>query len=56
MEVLKCYEKVPCARKPVLSCPRGILHTELLLLGNVLKSLETKYRDKNLQNVAATSV
>lgn len=55
MEVLKCYEKVPCAKKSVLSCPKGILHTELFLSGNVLKSLETKYEDKNLQNVAAAS-
>lgn len=53
MEVLKCYEKIPGTRKPILSCPKGILRTELFLLGNILQSLETKYKDKNLQNVAA---
>lgn len=53
MDVLKCYEKVPCAIMPVLSCPKGILYTELFLLGNVPKSLETKYEDKNLQNASA---
>lgn len=52
MEVLKSYEKVPCARKPVFPVPM-VFYTQLFLLGNVLKSLETKYEDKNMQNVAA---
>lgn len=31
-----------------------VFYTQSFLLGNILKSLETKYQDKNLQNVAAT--
>jgi len=37
----------------LFSCTMGILHTELLVLGDVLKRLENK--DRSLQGLHATS-